>query len=251
MSIEEVDRPLPDGTEAAQDETRVPEGEDSAERASGRRDYIGIALRVGIVLVVLAVIAATVVIIREIPRPGEAPQTSAQAAINNAMAVIKENPSSVLARLALADAYFQHELYDEALLAIDDAASLEPTGTMAAYVEIGYGRVYEAAGDRASAVEHYEASLALDPSFDALYALGNIAEADGDLGVAADYWLRALEITPGAATLRIDLAAAYEGLGEYDSALAQLQEASRYLPNDPDIAAATERIQSQSAPAKP
>lgn len=227
-------------TDAPDVENRIEIDEPAAAR---RGTVLDTVLRVALVIALMAAVVVTVLVVRDIPRAGEAPTTAAQAAINRAMTRMEEDPSSVMARLGLADAYFQHRMYEEALVALDDAQSLEPTSSAAAYVEIGYGRVYEAMGDLPSAIDHYNESLKLDKSFDALYALGNMASADGESQQAIDYWLQALEITPRAATLRVDIASEYESLGEYGPALEQLTEAARYVPNDPDIMAATERVQ--------
>lgn len=202
-------------------------------------------LIIAIIVVLLAVAGVLVVVLQAIPREGEAPATAAQATIKRAEAATEANPESVMARLALADAYFQYQFYEEALDVLDSARSMEPTDTAQAYLEIGYARVYEATDDPASARDHYLAALDVEESFDAYYALGTLAKTDGDDEAAIDYWLKAIEQAPAAATVRVELAAIYEAQGEYDLALTQLEEAVHYIPDDPEAAAALERVHSK------
>ncbi|MDO8847559.1 MAG: tetratricopeptide repeat protein [Coriobacteriia bacterium] len=217
-----------------------------AGRRSGRaRSGADRLLVVAIIVVVLAIAGALVFVIREIPREGEAPSTAANAAISQARTAADAEPTDVYAQIQLADAYFQYGFYDDALATLDGARSLEPTATLGAYVEIGYARVYDAMGDAAKAEEHYLAALDFEESFDANYALGTIAAAAGDDAEALDYWLKAIALEPSAATLRVEIAAIYEAQGEYDLALAQLQEAVKYIPDDAEAVEALERVQSE------
>jgi tetratricopeptide (TPR) repeat protein len=207
-----------------------------------RRDWLATTLFASVAMLLVAVVALAVMLFWVVPRKGEAPSTAAQAAIDKASAAVEAKPKDVNTRLVLADAYYQHRLWDQALNALDQARSLEPTGATMAFVEVGYGRTYERMGDTASAQKHYEASLKLEETFDALYALGSLALGRGDDSQAVDFWLKALKVTPGAATLRLDIAKIYEKQKKYDLALAQLQEAARYLGPDPEVAEAINRV---------
>ncbi len=231
-----------DGADAPDSGTDAP---DTGKRSGRTRSGLDRLLVVAIIVVVLAIAGALVFVIREIPREGEAPSTAANAAISQARAAADAEPTDVYAQIQLADAYFQYGFYDDALATLDDARSLEPTATMGAYVEVGYARVYDAMGDAAKAEEHYLAALDLEESFDANYALGTLAAAAGDDAEALDYWLKAIELEPSAATVRVEIAAIYEAQGEYDLALAQLQEAVKYIPDDAEAVTALERVQSE------
>lgn len=213
---------------------------------SGRSGVLRKTLYIAVVVAALLVVVLGVAVVRVMPRAGEAPTTAAQAAINKAQARIDADPGSIDARLGLVSAYFEFELYDDALGVLDEAVSLEPTGTAAAWVEVAYGRVYQAKGDDSAAAAHYVTSLEYAPTFDALYWLGNLASEQGDDSAALDYWLQAIAVDSGNATLRVDIAAIYEEQGNYALALEQLNEAARYVPDDPDILAAIERVEANT-----
>jgi tetratricopeptide (TPR) repeat protein len=207
-----------------------------------KRDWLATGLFASVAVLLVAIVALGVMVFYVMPKRAEAPSTAAQAAIDRANKGVEAKPNDVYARLVLADAYYQHQLWDQALGALDQARSLEPTGGLLAYVEVGYARTYERMGDTDSAEKHYTDSVKLQETFDALYALGNIAAARGDDTQAVDFWLRAMKITPGAATLRLDIAKIYEKQKKYDLALAQIQEAARYLGDDPEVAEAIKRV---------
>lgn len=228
-------------------EPGAPEGtlEGKPRAARGGRNVNRI-LTVAIIVVALAIVGALVFVLLTIPKQGEAPATAADAAISRAEEGIRANPEDVMARLTLANAYYQYGFYDDALTALDDARSLETTSvSMGAYVEIGYARVYEAMEEPDSAREHYLAALDLEESFDAYYALGSLAHNVGDDDEAVKYWLKAVEMEPAAATVRVEIAAVYEAQGKYDLALAQLEEAVKYIPDDTEATDALERVKAQ------
>lgn len=242
-----VDDPSNESTAAVEQPDEVAESAEDAPAAenqsgSGGRRWITWVLGALVVVVLAAVVVMGFMVYRILPQQGEAPRTAAQAAINTAKAGVQAKPKDVLARLTLADAYYQHRLYPDALKTLDGARSLEPTGPMEAYLEVGYGRVYEAMGDKSAAEKHYLASAKLLETLDALYLLGNLAVARGDDTAAVEYWLRALKITPEAATLRIDVARIYEKQKKYDLALQQLEEAARYLGDDAEVNAEIARV---------
>lgn len=197
----------------------------------------------GVVLLLLVLIGvAGVMIYRTMPEQGEAPQTAAQAAVDKAMAGVKAKPKDFYQRLVLADAYYQFQRYSEAIKTLEDARSLAKKPEEKSYIEVGLARSYDSMGNRGAAVKQYTASLKIKETFDALYGLGTIAKEEGRPSEAIDYWLRALKVNPGMATLRLDVEQLYEAQKRYDLALEQLNEAARYLPDDPDVTKAIARV---------
>jgi len=245
QGMTEEPRTLLNGADASRDQDSGKDASGAGRRSGRTRPGLDTLLVAAIVVVLLAIAGALVLVIREIPRQGEAPRTAANAAISQARAAADAEPTNVYAQIQLADAYFQYGFYDDALGTLDQARSLEPTATMGAYVEIGYARVYDAMGDTPNARDHYLAALEIEQSFDANYALGTIAAVAGDDAEALGYWLKAIELQPSAATVRVEIAAIYEAQGEYDLALAQLQEAVTYIPDDAEAVEALARVQSQ------
>ena len=200
---------------------------------------------VAVAIVFVAVVGVGYLLLSDL-RGGDAPRTALEAGVLQAEEALRADPDNVLLRLGLADVYFQFESYEDALDALDDARALETTGYAGAYVEVGYARVYEALGDVDRAKQYYTSSLEIEESFDAQFALGSILYAEGDAASAIEHWLGAMEVNPGAATLRLDIAQAQEDLGLYDDALEQLYEAQRYIPDDPEVQIAIDRIEARA-----
>ncbi len=141
----------------------------------------------------------------------------AEAAYRNALA---------LATVEFRWQYYIGVLYDttsrpeQAIPALERALELSP-GYVPALARLGD---LLAGQDRAAeATRRYREALALDPSCNpCLVGLGQMSLQDRDFEAAVEHLGRALQLAPGAATIRYPLALAYRGLGEDAKAQAQL-----------------------------
>ena len=125
------------------------------------------------------------------------------------------------------------------------AAKLPPA--QAAPLHLGRGRAAERAGDRAMAREAYRRAISLDPTFaEPVAALGALAAREGDWSETAAL----LESELGLATsakrkgpLLIELALVYgDRLGAPARAVALLETAATFLPDDPRLLDLTARF---------
>jgi tetratricopeptide (TPR) repeat protein len=80
----------------------------------------------------------------------------------------------------------------------------------------------------------------------ALVMLGDLYLARGEHQAAAAAYRRALEDTPGVVDAYVGLARALEALGKARQALESYEQAARFDPANPEIAAAIERLRGRS-----
>lgn len=139
--------------------------------------------------------------------------------------------------------------------------------------QMNLGLLHSARGDRTRAVEDYRRALDLDSAFvpasenlatlldglgrsdeaeavlldaiqenpdsgDLLYSLGLVRAEDNRLSLAVDDLERAVELLPGRPRIRYNFALALQRLGRRREAEAELLEAYRIGPDDPDVAQA-------------
>jgi hypothetical protein len=118
----------------------------------------------------------------------------------------------------------------------------------AAPLHFGRGRAWERAGDRAAAREAYRRAMSLDPTLaEPVAALGALAAREGDWSEVA----KLLESEVGLATspkrkgpLLIELAIVHgDKLTDPARAVALLETAARFMPDDPRLADLTARFQ--------
>ena len=109
---------------------------------------------------------------------------------------------------------------DQAIPALDRALELN-SGYVPGLARLG--DLLAGQGRTAEATGRYREALRLDPACNpCLVGLGQMALQDRDFETAVEHLERALQMAPGAATIRYPLALAYRGLGEDAKAQAQL-----------------------------
>jgi predicted O-linked N-acetylglucosamine transferase (SPINDLY family) len=97
--------------------------------------------------------------------------------------------------------------------------------------------IIAAQADADEAVEAYERSVALSPSWKALHNLGAIFVNTGRAERAAEAFRRALEVDPNATGSRISLGECLVLLDRREEAEEELRRAASLLPNDPVVMA--------------
>ena len=113
--------------------------------------------------------------------------------------------------------------------------------TGSALTQSALGNFYEHQDQFDEAVRHYHAALAADRNFlggasFAAYtenALGGVLVKQGDVTQAVAHFLRGLELEPGAALIRCNLADALNRQGKVDEAVSQYQAVIRQQPAHP------------------
>lgn len=124
-----------------------------------------------------------------------------------------------------------HLQFGDVAAAGQDIAFLSPHQQHSARFWSVAGEVYRAAGDAERATAAFEAALACDPDrVSALAALGHLHLQAGE-PAARGFFVRALERTPQDRSLALGLAQALEIDGEFDAAIALLDQAQRSAPD--------------------
>jgi len=124
--------------------------------------------------------------------------------------------------------------YDEAIVALKRAASLDPKSPTANNAYDYLGRTYTRLGDNAAAIRTYRESLRLDPNQPAIQlALGNVYFMEERLEAAVAAYEQAVRLNPDALN-RYSLGQGYLALGRYDEAERQFEEVRRLTPREPE-----------------
>ncbi len=115
-------------------------------------------------------------------------------------------------------------------IALIEAAIARRDGAPAYHANLA--RALRAEGRLDEAAASLRRAIALQPSADALFSLGNVLKQIGDTAEAITHYRDALALRPDFADARANLAAALEGLGDAGGALDQLRAALACAPAD-------------------
>lgn len=111
------------------------------------------------------------------------------------------------------------------------------------------GHVHLARKDSAAAEDAFARTVELAPTHaDALFQLGSIRLDDDDIEGAEEHFRRAIAAKPDFVGARINLALLLQRAGDSAGALAQLEEARRVRPDDPEIHNALGIVNTTAAP---
>lgn len=115
-------------------------------------------------------------------------------------------------------------------IALIEAAIARRDGAPAYHANLA--RALRAEGRLDEAAASLRRAIALQPSDDAFFSLGNVLRQAGDTAEAIARYRDALALRPDFADARLNLAAALEGVGDADGALGQLRAALACAPAD-------------------
>lgn len=137
--------------------------------------------------------------------------------------------STPATRMAMANAYFESELYDQALKEYE--ALLESTGPFPALLN-NIGLVWQKKGDFQKAEKYYRESLKIDSDYtDSLNNLGLVYVVSGRLREAIFTLQRAVRLDPYRAEYHESLGLAYEGSDLFDAAIESFKRGIELEPS--------------------
>ena len=130
------------------------------------------------------------------------------------------------------DLALQH--YNEVLRINHDYSKMHPKArpTIQADTHHNLATIYEARGDRVSAIKHFRAAIALKPfPYKSCNALGNLYLRQGDLTHAAAMFSQSIAINPRYAKAHNGLGIVYSTLKQYQQAVDQFNAALQLQPD--------------------
>lgn len=219
------------------------------------------AIAVAMVLLVLVGIAVIAYVAKSIDT--EAPRSAVEYQMRRAEQMVDADPSNLEAWLALGAAQSDAGSYSAAISSLKKVLDAEPENEDA-WMELG--QVYRRKGDEAAAIEAYENALkwaqkaladrraeleAKDITEElvmpeagarACIALAGLYAEAGDYDKARAAAQTLISDNPMDAAALIALAEVEEAAGNTDAAIEAYNKALQFLPNDPDITAALERL---------
>jgi len=161
---------------------------------------------------------------------GERLQASGGDAIPFLERVQRENPGDFWANFTLADAYWQRDVYGEAIRYYQAALAVRPNAPVA---QSNLGMALAAAGMQDDAIFHFRQAIALDPGFGhAHYSLGLSLKGEHQLPEALAQLLRAQQIDPSVPDTAYNVGLALNELGRPGEAIVQFRTALRLRPGD-------------------
>ncbi len=123
--------------------------------------------------------------------------------------------------------------YDEAIVALKRAASLDPKSATADNAYDYLGRAYTQLGDNAAAIRTYRESLRLNPNQPAIQlALGNVYFMEERVEEAVAAYQQAVKLDPNVMN-RYSLGQGYLALGRYADAERQFEQVRQMAPREP------------------
>lgn len=229
---------VPESRDSRPDDASADDTQSPAESSRGG----GNARLIVIALVLLLLIAAVgVVVVLQVAGDRE-PQTAAEVELAEIETLLSQNATDVVLYMRKAEVFHSIGQDEEALETLQVAEDLDPDGPLGATLYAGMAKLTYALGDVEGALGYVERGLELADLADLYFLKGEWLDETGDVDGAEEAWLAGIESEPNAAGIRRVLARFYEEQGRDSEALAQWQEAARFLPNDPEVNAAIERL---------
>jgi len=154
------------------------------------------------------------------------------AAIEMLRQTVAEEPQDILFRQELANTLFGLKRYEEAIEAYDQLLGI---ATNSAGAHNRKGLAYFALGDSEGAIAAYKAASALDAGYpDPIANLAVVYADGGDLDLALQTILPALEIDPDSADLHKNVALIYESQKDYRKSAEHWERVLRINPLHPE-----------------
>lgn len=204
--------------------------------ASPQRLVVGVLAMTLVVLVLGGAVLAVKL------RPSSGPTTTADRSVSNWEQAVAQDPESDIAQTGLGLALLDAGRNTEARQAFEAALELNDENWMANF-QLGL-MVRESDPARAIAfLEVAAKNAALGDKAVPLIALGDFLLEGGDAAGAKDAYRRSIVDVPYLYDSHLGLAKALEQLGEEKAALKEYRAAGRFAPDDPEIAAAIERLE--------
>src|SRR5258708_2259901 len=152
-------------------------------------------------------------------------------AISELKVVVRLEPNNVEANYKLGRLLLVRAQIDEAIEVIERAKS-NTSGTVIFLPLLGDAYLRKGNSDKAE--ENYLSAIAAQKDNpDALLGLAKVANSRGDTGVVLKYLAQARELAGNSPELRYKVGVTALGLGVFDEAQSDLEQAAKLKPNDP------------------
>ncbi len=210
----------------------------SAQRVGGETSPVIFAL-IGMVVILLSVIVFMLV---SGSLFDDQPSSVAERDYQVLLDGLAKYPDDPTVLMTLAEAEFDLGKNDDA---IEHASRAWEFGSEMVGIPRRYAQMMMLVGDFEAAREGVEQEIALDTAGDnaePLFLMAQIKRAEGDIEGALEVMEQALEISYMAADMRIIYAEILEEAGRTDDAIAEYEQALRYLPGDERATGALERL---------
>ena len=196
-------------------------------------------LNITLVLLLFAIVAGIGLFAYTIYRDRQTEdQSTATGRIAAALgAQVRTNPNDVIARVRYAEALGAMAKYQQAIDQLNAALKIDPKHT-GAYLDLGM--IAQLTQNNSAAESYFLKVISLtdasqysgvDPSREqAFFNLGTLVLGEKRYGDAAGYFKAALRIRGDASDTYYSLAKAYQGLGDADAAIQQLETALQFDP---------------------
>jgi len=145
--------------------------------------------------------------------------------------VVKLEPNNIEANYKLARLLLSRGQTDESIIVIEKAKLSSPTSVM--FLTL-LGDAYFKKGDAGKAEENYLLALAAQKNnADALLGLAKVSQTRGDTKTTSAYISQAREVAGNSPDLLYKVGVAALGLGIFDEALSDLEQAVKLKPDEP------------------
>jgi tetratricopeptide (TPR) repeat protein len=197
-----------------------------------------------ILVLVLAVFATGVLLVRAIFFQPRTPRTAAEKAIFDAELAVRKDPRDAKARADLGVAYAMAGNYNKGVTELNTSLRLNPKLANTYYV---LGIVHRLRGDLGDAAKYLERAVAFEEQFSDFYSktyyeLGKVYFSQKKYRKAVTAFEEARSNAPMAGDILFDLGRAYEKIGEKESAIDAYWRGLQYDSQDKSGVAALKRL---------
>ncbi|MCL6472424.1 MAG: tetratricopeptide repeat protein [Firmicutes bacterium] len=197
------------------------------------------------ILLTLGIIIILGLMLKDVFFASSKPRNPAEQAYDVAKALVAKNPKNpdYLFRLAKAEADLNRT--QDAIGHLKKAIDLQPAAPMLHYT---LAQIYKDLNQESNAIKELKEELRVTELRNELawYDLGVIMNKRKDYNQAVACLTRALQRMDSSADAHYELGKAYEGLGKYDLALKEYDEALRFIPDHAEAQRAIEELEAKN-----
>jgi tetratricopeptide (TPR) repeat protein len=153
----------------------------------------------------------------------------ADADIAAAIIAAEAAPTDWSVHFELGCAYLTHNMFSEAIAPFERARELDPSRVATL---LNLSAALTNSGDGSAGEAEARAAIALDPSSDGYFCLGNALRQQGQPEAAATMFRKHLELNPLDAMARCNLGLALGNAGDHQNALSEFQVVLLHEPHD-------------------
>lgn len=152
-------------------------------------------------------------------------------ALNVCEGLLQENPEDAEAWHLSGIIYYQQNLIDDAIEALQEAIKIAPTTAF----HNNLGTFLEAAGRQDEALQHFNQAIALQPDFAKAHNnIGNVYQRQGEILKAKSSYQEALRLDSNLPVTHSNLGHIFKDLGELEEAIYHYNQALQIAPDWPE-----------------